>query len=185
MRRVCLFAFLVLFQLSRPSAAADQNSPVPKNESDKLNAVSKRLQEGYKQLKAGMTVDQLTKLLGPVTTINIPGDPTIKHCDQELRWIDRSTVKVTLQGGKLSAVFAEVSPTLVFQNVSQATVLKLKPGMTEKEVVAVLGGGYASQDGKDGSKVLTWTARVSLAVQLYQGRFGTAKELESSSFSLK
>ena len=91
---------------------------------------------------------------------------------------------MTLKGGKVTEVFAEVSPTLVFEHVTQDNVLKLLPGMTEQEVVNILGGGHWSQDAKDGGKVLGWTRMVSVTVQLTQGKFGTAKGMESSSFTL-
>ena len=184
MRHPCLMAFLLLFPLGGRPAASAQAPPANQGGPKAPEITSKRLQEGYDKLKAGMTVGQLTELLGPLTSIKAPGDPICADCEQELRWTDRSTVKVTLKGGKVTEVFAEVSPTLVFEHVTQDNVLKLLPGMTEQEVVGILGGGHWSQDGKDGGKVLGWTPMVSVTVQLTQGKFGTAKGMESSSFTL-
>jgi hypothetical protein len=163
--------------------AVPQESP-PKKDQTALKVESKRLDGKYDQLKKGMSVDQLVALLGPASTIKTPGDPTIRGAETELRWVDRSTVRVTLKDGKLSAVEASVSPTLIFERVSQENVLKLKPGMAEKEVVEILGRGAASQAGKDGTTVLTWSPIVTISVQLYMGKAGSAKGRDASSFSL-
>ncbi len=156
----------------------------PKKDGTSPKVESKRLDSKYDQLKKGMSVDQLVALLGPISTIKTPGDPLIRGAETELQWVDRSTVRVTLKEGKLSAVEASVSPTLAFERVTQENVLKLKQGMAEKEVIAILGGGYASQKGEAGTKKLTWTPIVSIEVQLYMGKSGSAKSRSSSSFSL-
>jgi hypothetical protein len=165
------------------SPAAVPQEPPPKKDQAAPKVESKRLDGKYDQLKKGMSVEQLVALLGPASTIKTPGDPTIRGADTELRWVDRSTVRVTLKDGKVSTVEASVSPTVVFERVTPENVLKLKPGMAEKDVIDILGGGSASRAGKDGITVVTWAPIVSVSVQLYMGKAGTVKDRYVSSFS--
>lgn len=166
-----------------PSTICSQETSITKEKSQPPKVESKRLDGKYDQIKKGMSVDQLQSLLGPVTIIKTPGDPTIRGAETELRWVDRTTVRVSFKDDKLTEVVANVSATLKFESVTQENVLKLKPGMAQKEVIHILGGGYAAQEEKVGSKVLSWTPSVRISVQLYEGKAGTAKGHESSSFS--
>lgn len=183
--RVAIAGMLTLsFVLAGGGPAASPQEPPPKKDQAPPKVESTRLDGKYEQIKKGMSVEQLVALLGQVSAIKTPGDPTIKNAETELRWTDRTTVRVTLKDGKLAAVSASVSPTLVFERITQESVLKLKPGMAEKDVIDLLGGGWASQAQKDGTTVLSWTPVVSVSVQLYQGKAGTARARSSSSFSL-
>ena len=75
MRHPCLMAFLLLFPLGGRPAASAQAPPANQGGPKAPEITSKRLQEGYDKLRAGMTVGQLTELLGPLTSIKAPGDP--------------------------------------------------------------------------------------------------------------
>lgn len=125
-------SFLALaLSLGSDPLSLRQEQPA-KKEQTPPKVESKRLEGKYEQIKKGMTVEQLVTLLGTVSTIKTPGDPTIKGAETELRWVDRTTVRVTFKDGKLAAVEASVSPTLLFERITQENVLKLKPGMVKK-----------------------------------------------------
>ncbi len=183
MRSVLAGLLALFFVLANAGPAAWPQEPPAKRDEAPPTVVSKRLDGKYEQIKKGMSVEQLTALLGPIAAIKMPGDPAVNNAETELQWEDRTAVRVTFKGGKLAAVAARVSPTLAFARVTQENVLKLKQGMAEKEATDLLGGGWAAHAQPDGGKVLSWTPIVSIRAQLHQGKAGSTNERYVSSFS--
>jgi hypothetical protein len=131
----------------------------PKGPADKTPALT--LDEKYEKLKGGIlksTEAEVVALMGPAHSMVRP----VKHDkgDIELRWQFATRIVVTYKGGKVSEVWGTFSEHLPVEKVTPANLRKVQPGMTEKEVIDILGDRYAGV-GMDGVETGQWGRRPS------------------------
>jgi hypothetical protein len=108
-------------------------------------AATLTLDEKYEKLKGGIlksTEADVVALMGPAHSMARP----VKHdkADIELRWQFSTRIVVTYKDGKVSEVWGTFSEHLPVEKVTPENLRRVQPGMTEKEVLAILGDRYAS-----------------------------------------
>jgi hypothetical protein len=159
-------AILVAVAAVALCAVAALSSPgdEPKGPADKAPALT--LDEKYEKLKGGIlksTEAEVVALMGPAHSMVRP--VTHDKADIELRWQFATRIVVIYKGGKVSEVWGTFSEHLPVEKVTPANLRRVQPGMTEKEVIDILGDRYASV-GMDGVETGQWGASAEFRVAL-------------------
>jgi hypothetical protein len=139
----------------------------PKRSDDKAPGLT--LDEKYGKLKGGilkLREADVIALLGPAHSMTRPGQQD--KADIELRWQYATRIVVTFKGGKVREVWGTFSEQLPVAKITPENFRKVQPGLTEKEVAAILGDVYAIVT-KDGIETGEWGGEDDI-------KFGFAKD---------
>jgi hypothetical protein len=101
------------------------------------------LDEKYEKLKAGILKFKeadVVRLFGPPQTLKRPGP---LQADLEMAWEYTTRITVTYKEGKVNSLTGTFSAHLAVERVTPDKFRRVRVGMTEAEVVDVLGGHYA------------------------------------------
>lgn len=141
-----------------PGHCVEPNRPTEK-------APALTLDQKYEKLKGGLgrtTEAEVVALMGPAHNVRRPGQ--VGKADVELRWEYATSVKVTFKGGKVTEIWGTFSEYVPVEKVTQENLRRVQVGMTEKEVVAILGDRNAIGTVKDvGTGLWGGTAEVRVS----------------------
>jgi hypothetical protein len=115
------------------------------------------------KLKAGtfkLTEADVVKLCGQPARIKRPGD---NGADLRMYWDYSTYIYVTFKDGKLSEVSGAFSDNLPVENVTMANFKRLRVGMSEADVVKILGEGNGTAKA-DKTTVRSWGRTGGLSV---------------------
>jgi hypothetical protein len=141
LNRVC--AVVVIGALALVSASITPgHCDEPKRLTEKAPALT--LDQKYEKLKDGLlktTEAEVVALMGPAHNMRRSGQ--LGNVDIELRWEYATSIKVTFKGGKVSEVWGTFSEYVPVDKLTPENLRRVQPGMTEKEVIAILGNRTA------------------------------------------
>lgn len=156
---------VVLYQLPAQPGGA----PGARNPADEPVGAPESLKATFAGLEPGKaTRAQVFAALGPPDKVVCPdqfGSPNV----EDLTWNRVTAVQVEFKDGKVDRWTAAFSPLLPSATVTPENADKLAPGLSEKEVAAVLGEKYArvaGQDDPDGTFVGVWGQTVRMTVSV-------------------
>ena len=163
-------AFAVAFPGLRAQGPGDaaQRTPPEKDQPSTVADLKTKLKAGTFKL----TEADVLKLLGRPAGVKLPGDA---GSELRMHWEYATYVFATFKDGKLSEVTGAFSENLPVERVSLANFKRLRVGMTEPEVVDILGeGNGAAKAG--GTTIRSWgrTAELSVSFNAKGLAFGEA-----------
>src|SRR5262249_19236649 len=132
-------------------------------------ARSRLTADNFAKVKAGsgkLTEAEVVALLGPASRVRLPADGVV-----EMAWEEVTAIRVEFAGGKASELTGRVSEHLPSKTLNLGNLKRLKRGMTEKEVRAVLGppGEGGSVRGTE-AIYRTWQKYNRITVQFRDGK---------------
>jgi hypothetical protein len=127
-------ALMLVFPGLRAGSPGDDPRPTPPGKDQPPTVEDLR-----EKLKAGtfkLTEAEVVRLLGRPAGVKRPGDA---GSDLRMHWEYATHISATFRDGKLGEVSGSFSENLPVERVSMANFKRLRVGMTEQEVVGVLG----------------------------------------------
>jgi len=135
-----LFSILVTHAAARPALSADAPSDDAKD-APREKGQPATVADLRGKLKAGtfkLTEGEVVKLLGRPAGVKRPGDT---GSELRMHWEYGTYIFATFKDGKLAEVTGAFSENLPVERINLANLKRLRVGMTEAEVVDVLGPG--------------------------------------------
>jgi hypothetical protein len=150
--RVLFFAEAAILALVAGSPSTN-SADEPKPPADKVRIRS--LDERYAQVVAGvrkLKEAEVVALLGPAHTMKRPVAKKAGQlpADRELSWELTTRITIRYKDGKVSEVVGVFSDFLPVERVTPDTFRRVQVGMTQKEVIEILGDRYATLTVGDG-----------------------------------
>lgn len=164
--RFVLFVLCPLITLSALSLVAggpEVGSADKQSSADKSTVPT--VEESFKKLKAGIlkiSEADVLDLLGPPDSVKHPG---MSGFDLQMQWKYSTHLYGTFKDGKLDEITGAFAARLPVEHIHFANMKRLRVGMTEAEVVAIVGKSNGTT-AVDGIVTHSWGHSAQLQVSL-------------------